>query len=201
MQRRDLLVSMILGAGFATAHAMRAEARAASVSWQQMIGGSDLIVVAHVVDVFKDNGVAVARAVPKRSYKGDAPKALFFLAEGTWTCDSSDAVKGETAFFHLQTAKSQRIMFNFRKDQVVEVASKPFFLQSYEGRGRWPIESVRGTIKVNVDHLGVTDPPNSIVPEWEGRVGNLHRRVPFEVMEREIKREISRQAAEAKAKR
>src|SRR5688500_10694183 len=195
MRRREAL--RWIGCGMAAAYVSPAEAKVARTSFPSLVSGSDVIAFATVVDVIDDHGIALARAVPKQTYKGKALAELFFVAEATWTCDTSEAVKGETVVLFLEKTKSQLVTIRNPKRPPIEISSMPLFEIAHHGRGRMPVEAIKGIVKVTL-YTSDLEVPKSIVPEMEGTVGNLRPRVPFDRMERAIRQELSRQARVSK---
>jgi hypothetical protein len=128
----------------------RIHAKVGSVEFSTLVRQADVIVLGTVVDVTTVKGVKVARVKVLETYKGRKVNELFFLAQPTWTCDISDAVKGETALLLLSSYTDPRSgmekMFlsplPSRKD--FEGAGNAMFLIIDSGRGRMPLRTVNG---------------------------------------------------------
>ncbi len=84
-------------------------AKVASTTVEDLADRSELIVVAKVEKVSKPLiGKRYAKATVTEVWKGDQAKSVEFLASPTWTCDISDAKKGETVVLFLVKSKESR---------------------------------------------------------------------------------------------
>src|SRR5438876_11409873 len=77
-------------------------AKVGPMDFSTLVRVSDAIVLGRVVDVSKVKGVKIAQVKVLETYKGRKVDELFLLAQATWTCDISEAVKGETALWFLR---------------------------------------------------------------------------------------------------
>jgi hypothetical protein len=115
-----------------------ARASVASITLKELVGRSDLIVVARETkvedgpadlnlgeDVKSPIKVATARIV--EVWKGKAGPDVRYIASPTWTCDISEAKVGESVVLFLSKSKSV-----------------PFMFIEHSGRGRMPIRDVNG---------------------------------------------------------
>jgi hypothetical protein len=135
----------LLATAVSTAHG-----RVGSTTLKALTVYSDGIAVAKVERVEKVGGVSVATAKVVHPLKGlRAQQQVAFLAEGTWTCDTSYAVVGETVLLFLQRpgAHFQEFIRNrpqFQQERTSRLSSLPFFQIAYAGRGRMPLQMRRG---------------------------------------------------------
>jgi len=74
--------------------AMSVQAKVATISIGELARESDLILVSKVRRVEVEAGVKIARVRVIRFVKGEAECPIAFVAEPTWTCDTSAAVPG-----------------------------------------------------------------------------------------------------------
>src|SRR5215472_4655258 len=127
-------------------------AKVGSVEFSTLVREADVIVLGTVVDVTTVKGVKVARVKVLETYKGRKVDELFFLAQPTWVCDISEAVKGETALLFLSSYTNPRSgmerMFlsplPSRKELEGTDVGKAMFLIIDSGRGRMPLRTVKG---------------------------------------------------------
>jgi hypothetical protein len=97
-------------------------------------------------------GVKIARVKVLETYKGRKLDELSFVAQPTWTCDISDAVRGETALLLLHSytnprTTSEHPLFSprpSREELEAEGAGKAIFLLMDSGRGRMPLRTIAG---------------------------------------------------------
>jgi hypothetical protein len=105
---------------------MPAFAKVASISFDELIQSSDLIVVAKVESVSRPLiGKRYAKATIAAVWKGPKTEKVEFLASPTWTCDISEAKKGETV-----------LLFLIKSDE-----SRSYSI-AHSGRGRMPLRLV-----------------------------------------------------------
>jgi len=123
MNRSKVLTALV--ACFVTTQAL---AKVASVSLENLVKQSDIIVVAKVESVNRPIiGKRYAKAKVLEVWKGPAVESVEFLASRTWTCDISDAKKGETALLFLKKGGKSRS-----------------YAIAHSGRGRLPLRPVDG---------------------------------------------------------
>ena len=84
--------------------AISVHAKVGTISIGELAQGSDLILVAEVQRVEVKAGVRIARVRVIRFIKGEAECPIAFVAEPTWTCDTSAAVPGERVLLYLTAA-------------------------------------------------------------------------------------------------
>ena len=197
MQRRDLLLTMSLGLTGLLQQTVDADLAGTNLSG--LILNSDLIVIAAVVEIVEDQGVTVARAVPKRALKGMLPKHLFFVAEATWACDSSRAELGETVLLFLEKADSQWIGFKMNRRPPAMLKSRPLFRICHAGIGRMVIETVHGKVGVTASTYGL-DLPLRLprLKRTSSDADSSLRTVPLTAMEKMILREVEGQKRSAR---
>jgi hypothetical protein len=99
-----------------------------SIPFTNLIANSDLIVVAKVESVSSPLiGKHYAKARVTEVWKGAKPNTVEFLASRTWTCDISEAKKGETVLLFLTKGGKSRS-----------------YAIAHSGRGRLPLCTVSG---------------------------------------------------------
>src|SRR5262245_21760506 len=107
-----------------------ASARIAAIPVEELISNSEDIVVATVTELLPtstDKGDLVyATARVQHSLKGKLTDTFMFYASAGWVCDTSGAIKDETALFFLG-----------RSDNGI------YYIQ-HAGRGRMPFREVDG---------------------------------------------------------
>jgi hypothetical protein len=105
------------------------KAKVASIEFSNLVATSDLIVVAKVESVSAPLilGKKYAKAKVTEVWKGLPVEQVKFLVSPTWTCDVSEAFKGETVLLFLN-----------KRDQ-----SQAYSI-AHSGRGRWPLRIVGG---------------------------------------------------------
>src|SRR6185436_10184347 len=87
---------------FAMFAATAVSAKVAKISFDELIQQSELIVIAKVESVSKPLiGKRYAKAKVTEVWKGNGAEQVKFLASPTWTCDISNAEKGETVLLFL----------------------------------------------------------------------------------------------------
>jgi len=147
-----------------TAHGMVAE-----TTLGKLATGSDLILVGKVARVVAvpagDGEVRVAEVEVHRWVKGDPqPKRVWYLAEGTWTCDVSTAIEGEKALFFLtdpggpvqgtdlgKDLCARLESPNFLKNLKVLMGEAPLLELAWSGHGRMPLAEIEGVVYADVD--------------------------------------------------
>jgi len=142
----------VLAALLLAAVGRAAEAKVAVMGLDDLIRSSEGIAVAKVDRVETFEGVKLARAVVLSPLKGlRRGQTVAFVAQPTWTCDSSTAVAGETILLFLSAVDSRRgISLKGLTDEVsaaklatsVEAAygkDTRLYLISNSGLGRRPV--------------------------------------------------------------
>jgi hypothetical protein len=124
----------------------------ASTTLRELTARANAIAIARVDKVERIGGVRVARATVLRPLKGLAARQQFaFLAQGTWTCDESYAVQGETALIFLGSPATSgfardflrmRPWFEFLRAR--RLRGIPFYRIAHSGAGRMPIVRKNG---------------------------------------------------------
>jgi hypothetical protein len=113
-----------------------ASARISSTSIEELIARSNEIVVAKVTEMLptstSQGDLVYATATIQRTLKGSLADSFLFRASAGWVCDTSGAVKDETALFFL-----------YRGDDGT-------FGIMHAGRGRMPIRVVDGKTYVTL---------------------------------------------------
>jgi hypothetical protein len=125
--RCSLLATFLLSA---------ASARIGSTTIEELIARSDEIVIATVSELLptstSDKDLVYATASIQRTLKGSLSDSFLFRASAGWICDTSGAVKDETALFFLG-----------RGDDGT------FYIQ-HAGRGRMPLRVIDGKTYVTL---------------------------------------------------
>jgi hypothetical protein len=121
--------------------ATQAIAEVAVISFDQLVRGSDLIVVAKVESITKPLiGKRYAQAKITEVWKGAQTEKVEFLASRTWACDMSEANEGETVLLFLAKSNESRS-----------------YAIAHAGRGRMPLHTLKGKTYATV-WPGVTLP-------------------------------------------
>jgi hypothetical protein len=103
-------------------------AKVASVQFSNLVAYCELIVVAKVESVSSPLiGKRFAKARVTEVWKGTNTVVVEFLASPTWTCDISEAKKGEVVLLFLTKGGKSRS-----------------YAIAYSGRGRLPLRTVTG---------------------------------------------------------
>jgi hypothetical protein len=144
-----------------------AQAKVPRVTLGYLIRTSDYIVLARVEGVDARAGMKIARAVPLREFKATHPAdsgraPFYFVAEPTWTCDTSDAAPGETVLLFLSRVREQTIVRPDLGQPPVRVGAakqQPLFCIAHSGRGRMPARQVNGKTYVTLWTDDVLLPP------------------------------------------
>jgi hypothetical protein len=103
-------------------------AEVVSVQFSNLVAKCELIVVAKVESVSSPLiGKRYAKARVTEAWKGTNAATVEFLASPTWTCDISEAKKGETVLLFLTKSDKSRS-----------------YAIAHSGRGRMPLRTVAG---------------------------------------------------------
>lgn len=126
-----------------------------SFPYRDFIKESDLIVIGKVQSIVKIENIEFAKVEVIQTFKGNSPNTIYFLASRTWSCDSSNAVVGETAMFFLveSVVASRSISNNLDSDSFCNYVAKAkeiigdnkFYRLFNSGDGRLPFEIIDGT--------------------------------------------------------
>lgn len=121
---RTALFAILLACTVAT----QTFAKVASISFEKLVQNSDLILVAKVESVTRPLiGKRYAKAKITEIWKGTQAEQIEFLASPTWTCDISEAKKGETVLLFLSQGGKSRS-----------------YAIAHSGRGRMPLRTLEG---------------------------------------------------------
>jgi len=121
--RTSLLIALVT---FLTA--TQTFAKVASVQFSNLVANCELIIVAKVESVSSPLiGKRYAKARVTEVWKGTNTPTVEFLASPTWTCDISEAKKGETVLLFLTKSDKSRS-----------------YSIAHSGRGRLPLRTVAG---------------------------------------------------------
>ena len=103
-------------------------AKVASIQFSNLVANCELIVVAKVESVSSPLiGKRYAKARVTEVWKGTNTTTVEFLASPTWTCDISEAKKGETVLLFLTKSDKSRS-----------------YAIAHSGRGRLPLRTISG---------------------------------------------------------
>lgn len=103
-------------------------AKVASIHFSNLVANCDLIVVAKVESVSSPLiGKKYAKGIVTEVWKGTNTATVEFLASPTWTCDTSEAKKGETVLLFLTKGGKTRS-----------------YAIAHSGRGRLPLRTFTG---------------------------------------------------------
>lgn len=88
----------------------------------------------------------IAEVAVQRVLRGDPAVArVWYFAEGTWTCDVTQAVLGERALFFLTQAGAEPAAEKQLEAEDELTGGQPLLRDAWAGRGRMPIASEDGT--------------------------------------------------------
>ena len=144
------------------------EAKVASIEFSELAKEADLIVLGMVKDVTTIQGAKLARVKVLATYKGEKLEELFFLAQPTWTCDISEAQRGETALLFLSASKDiprqgmERMLFRSlpTRKKLENGLGPSLFVISDSGRGRMPLRMIEGQQYATLWLADVVLPPS-----------------------------------------
>jgi len=143
--RRSFLAGLVILLG-----ATSVGARVGSMSMEEMVQGSTAIGIVTVDRIEMLGGMKVASATVIRPFKGvRAKQKLFFVAQPTWTCDTSEAVEGERTLLLLKPTE-QGHFSGAKPDGVIKAvrqrhgAGAVLLVITHHGQGRLPISTTQG---------------------------------------------------------
>lgn len=153
MRRATSLVLLLL----ATAEA---NASVAAVELRKLATETPTIVVATVESIrtIEDRKWAFARVT--ESVKGSSRTGVLYLAQPTWTCDTSTAREGEEVLLFLDPATPA----NWRGEKSAGLPPESFFI-AWSGRGMMPVRQVG-------DEKHVDIPSDVLLPDELRSAGN-----------------------------
>lgn len=73
--------------------------KVAATSLRELADNADLIVIGRVTRVVQVKGVRVAEVQVANTIKGATHSLVYYLAQPTWTCDTTGSVVGEETIF------------------------------------------------------------------------------------------------------
>lgn len=132
---------------------------------QRLAQSSNRILIGKVKEVISIEGVKVAQVEVIRLLKGPPIAEIYSLAQGTWTCDISEAETGETALFFfsdyqyssnpkprpapdenglIRGSSEFEEPIGFREKVEALTKGAAFQMIMHAGRGRMPLRSVEG---------------------------------------------------------
>ena len=137
--------------------AVAGNAKVARVSFDELAKGSDTIVIGKIIETQEIEGVTVARVQVGQVLKGPNRRELTYLAQPTWICDITSAVRGETVLLFLYKERKFDssmpddgfISFGYPKkfeDSLKKVGINELYGVMHSGCGRMPIRSINGEL-------------------------------------------------------
>lgn len=130
-----------------------ASAQPATTMLRELARSAAIIAVTRVIRVERVGGVKVASVRVLRPIKGArAGQTLSYIAQPTWTCDTSTAALGETTLLFLDRFEGQRFAAFYPREYArlsAEQARRrrervPIYQVAQSGAGRMPILVRRG---------------------------------------------------------
>lgn len=150
MLRRILIGSFLMTYLFSLCTVVRAVVEPTDL--KTLTVESVAIVVAKVDDVRLVGDADVAWATVLTPFKNmQAGQKFTFMAQSTWACDTSHAIKGETVLLFLEnseplpTTGRGEIFPKFEAEKASTLQGLPFYFIAHSGRGRIPIETDKKT--------------------------------------------------------
>ena len=187
-----LILALLLGLGvrLPTAHA-----EVAQITLGRLGGIADAIVVGRVartievpVETLPDAEVSltkatVAEVVVLEWLKGKPrPKTLWYWAEGTWTCDVTQAIKGERGLYFLEaTGVGDLVTPESMKRLSKATLGAPLYRVAWSGRGRMPFRTIAGRDYATIWE-GAVEPPSTVdtIPGPDPRYTEFKRGVSLD---------------------
>ena len=123
----------------------------ATIGLVDLVQRSEVIVVAEVSKIVIRAGVKVAVAKVTQGIKPGSPTGTIeFVADKTWTCDTSNAVVGESVLLYLNKVRKDARVTMLKRDLgraagESQAQGRTLYRLAYHGRGR---------IVVNLDDQG-----------------------------------------------
>lgn len=103
---RTMAILACVGAG-------SANAKVASTTVANLFQISDRVLLGEVIRIEKHAGFKWARVAVTRNIKGAGADEILFLAEPTWTCDTSSGKVGDEALLFLVDAAKPETSWHF----------------------------------------------------------------------------------------
>lgn len=125
------------------------EAKVATISLDELARKSTMIVLASVESLEVKAGVRIAHIKPIQTIRGKTSGRIAFVAEQTWKCDMSTALKGERVLLYLSpiVSLSGKTMYGqdlSRAKESCENDGTELLQLSHSGRGRIPLHETAG---------------------------------------------------------
>jgi hypothetical protein len=199
-------------------------AKVARTSLNELTARADLIVIGRVTRLIQVKEVTVAELQVIRTLKGAHFAKLYYLAQPTWTCDTTDAEVGEESLFFFENyvfdpepasmafvkqssgkrgyeIKSGAIKIGFKeplgfKGEIRALtANSPFLAVSWSGRGRMPIREIKGLKYVTLWTGDVNLPEDlKTIPGPERECAEFIRSVQIIDLTAHIQKELTNKA-------
>ena len=159
---------------------------------------SDLVVVGQVIDVrtisYGARALPIAELRVDRVLKGPAETTrALFVAAGTWTCDITEAARGEAGLYFLHREEEDQ---SGKLGKAVQEAfgSRELLRVQWSGRGRMPLREVDG--RSFATYWTEVEMPADLenIPGPETRYESFIRSAPLDELERRVTVLTERQA-------
>lgn len=123
--------------------AANANAKVGPTTLTNLFQISDRVVVGRVVKIEKLAGFTWARVAVTQNIKGTGAGEILFLAEPTWTCDTSSATVGLEALLFLVEGAKPETSWHFKTPDKKRLPPNAFLI-AWSGRGQMPLRIVDG---------------------------------------------------------
>ena len=169
--------------------AKEAAADVSEISLGQLTASAEEIVVGRVAAVRE---IALADGAPihvadvdvVERWKGEPHDRVHYLADGTWTCDTSQACVGETCLLFLAPLAELPDEAPVPADRFAQGAGgRPLLQVAHAGRGRMPLREVAGTTYATL-HADDVRLPSAVatIPGPDPRWARFTRSAPLEAL-------------------
>jgi hypothetical protein len=166
MKKPSLVVCISLVVWTTSARPLRTAV--AETTLCELTAVAEFVVLAKTQAVIEVDGVRVARASVEQGIKGELAGDIFFLAQGTWTCDIADAEVGETDLLFLKRYEYQSTSqrqedpdeeptigtfkepLHFKAKITRATGTSRLFQVAWAGRGQMPVRVVDNTTYVTI---------------------------------------------------
>jgi hypothetical protein len=130
--------------------AVTSQARVAPTTLKQLTRVSEVIVVGKITEIRTLLGVRVATVEVRQTLKGAPRPHVYYIAQGTWTCDISGGSLGEEALFFFskpwvgEPFEDERLS-NAKFAQIQKaLGDSPFLADAWSGRGKMTLRRMQG---------------------------------------------------------
>ena len=119
------------------------EAKVARTTLEKLFTASDRVVIGEVLEIERVAGFKWAKTEVRRDIKGGGSSEILFLAEPTWTCDTSSAQVGEQVLLFLVEAANPDTSWHFKSPNRAKLPRNSYLI-AWSGRGHMPLRLVNG---------------------------------------------------------